>query len=111
MRRFIVWIALLGCVLLGTAPSAALLAGPAQAAIVTYQAGWNLVSGLAAKGTTQNVGPLYTLQTGDTGYESITSAAQLMPNLGYWAYFSQQTTVQLPAPAASPSSITLPAGQ
>ncbi|MHB8577903.1 MAG: alkaline phosphatase family protein [Dehalococcoidia bacterium] len=114
MQRFIVWIALLAGVLfaIGAAPSASLLARPAQSATaVTYQPGWNLVSGVVAKATTVNVGPFYTLQAGDTGYESITASARLMPNLGYWAYFARQTMVQLPAAAASPGNFTLPAGQ
>ncbi len=76
---------------------------------MTYQAGWNLVSGPG--GTTINGGslPIYTWQTGDTAYE-VNSTGAVKAGFGYWDYFASTVTDTVPATTGGSVQIPLPAG-
>ena len=84
---------------------------PAPGVPVTFQPGWNLVSGPASVVMTGNAGPLYTFQGGDTAYEVIPNGSQLTAGQGYWTYFPGPTTVALPIVSPRVISVSLPAGQ
>lgn len=91
---------------------------PIQNETVTYQPGWNLVSGpagtlltgptVSCAATAQAqpcvTGSLYTFQPGDTSYEVFPLTTPLRANLGYWAYFPTVTTVTLPDVPTPPAS-------
>jgi len=84
-------------------PSADCMTAPTMCSTtVTYQPGWNLVSGPPGTVLTGAVGPLYTLQAGDSTYETIPNGTPLQAGVGYWAYFPAATTVTL-TPIPSPS--------
>jgi len=72
---------------------------PAQPAArggsVTYRAGYNLVAGPRETTFTGAASPLYTFLPGDTAYRSMPAAQPSYDSYGYWAYFAQDTTVQL----------------
>ncbi len=70
-------------------------------ATVTYKAGWNLVAG--PRGTVFNgaAGSLYTYLPTSTSYEAFPAVAPSYDAYGYWAYFPQDTTVQLAGTANS----------
>jgi len=60
-------------------------------------------------------GPLYTLQAGDTGYETVPSESSgsvtwtpLQTGVGYWVYFDQPTDVYLPGVPRFGPSLALP---
>jgi hypothetical protein len=78
---------------------------------VTYQRGWNLVGGPAGTEISGAVGPLYTEQAGDTGYEPVPATMSLQPGLGYWAYFASATSVSLPPAGTDDVTVTLPPHQ
>lgn len=67
---------------------------------VTYPPGWNLVAGLGVA-ITEADGPVYTLQPGDTSYESLPPDAVLDCLKGYWVFFEKPTQVES---VACPSS-------
>ena len=78
-------------------------------ASVQYLAGWNLVA--APAGTILPAdGSLYTLQPGDSGYETVPAAAGVQAGEGYWAYFSAGTTVVLPSAEPDAYQTDAPAG-
>ncbi len=58
-----------------------------QAQSVTYAPGWNLVAGPQGAHLSGATGLLYTLQPGDTDYESMPASSPLTACRGYWAYF------------------------
>src|SRR5579871_3085251 len=58
-----------------------------QAQSVSYAPGWNLVAGPQGAQLIGATGQLYTLQAGDTDYETQPADAPLMACVGYWAYF------------------------
>lgn len=76
---------------------------------IAYPAGWNL---LASPGGSayDAVGSVYTWQRDDTMYESLPSDAPLRPGVGYWAYFSEPSSIiALPvAVAEQPFPLTAP---
>ena len=78
---------------------------------VTYNAGWNLVAFPPGTDTTRVQGPLYTLQPGDTAYETVQPGGNTQSCVGYWAYFPTTTRVALGAGDTASCSITVPAGQ
>jgi hypothetical protein len=85
-------------------PPAPARAVPAQT--VTYQAGWNLVSGPDGSTLSGATGYLYTLQPGDSNYVVLPVTAPLRGCWGYWAYFpaggslmaSEDTTTRCDVP-------------
>ena len=101
---------------------------PIQNETVTFQAGWNLVSGPAGTVLTGAAGPvstfqpggtsntvcpittamtassLYTFQPGDTSYEVCPVTTPLRANIGYWAFFPTVTTVTLPDVTTPPAA-------
>ncbi|MGI8554332.1 MAG: hypothetical protein ACR2PL_26635 [Dehalococcoidia bacterium] len=78
---------------------------------VTYQAGWNLVSGPAGTIVAGTGVPLYTYQAGDTAYEVIPSGTPLQAGIGYWAYFDRTTAEPLPNVGQQSITRYLPAGR
>jgi hypothetical protein len=84
-----------------TTATATLNAGLPPLGTASYPAGWNLVGVPEGTILTGAVGPLYTLQAGDTSYETIPPGSPLHGGVGYWAYFPTPTSVTL-NPAAHP---------
>lgn len=79
---------------------------------VTYQAGWNLVSGPTGTVFSQAQGTLYTLTAASGGsYATLPNTLAVSPGQGYWAYFNTGVTVQLVTPGSTSASVTAPAGQ
>jgi hypothetical protein len=60
---------------------------------VTLTAGWNLIAGALAHNINTNLGPFYTYQTGDQGYEAVTAVQDAVDTDGYWVLFDQPTPV------------------
>ena len=56
-------------------------------AATSYPAGWNLVSGPEGSTLSGASGSLYSIQPGDSAYETIPAATPLHACWGYWAYF------------------------
>ncbi len=78
----------------GTTISITPSAPPVQPGVtVTYQAGWNLVAQPTGATIPGAIGPLYTLQTGNTNYQTSSTTTS---GFGYWAYFNSPTTVSIP---------------
>jgi len=65
------------------------------ATTVTYHAGYNLVSGPRGTLFKDASGPLYSMLSGDSAYRSIPATQAAYDGYGYWAYFTQDETVQL----------------
>jgi hypothetical protein len=86
--------ALLGALMIGRAPSAR---AQTPGNSVTYAAGWNLVAFPPLTDLTNVSGPLYTMQAGDTDYESIDPTLGTVSGIGYWAYFTASASVTLDA--------------
>lgn len=79
--------------------------------VVSYAAGWNLVSGPAGTPFTQANSPLYTLRPGNSTYQVINGADGVQAGFGYWAYFNQPTTVTLSGTSTQSASVNVPAGE
>jgi hypothetical protein len=62
---------------------------------VTYAVGWNLVAFPPLTNLSNVTGPIYTMQAGDTDYESIDPTQGTVSGIGYWAYFTSSTSVTL----------------
>lgn len=77
---------------------------------VTYPAGWNLVAGPSGTDFSATSGSLYTLQPGDSGYESIDASEDLQDGYGYWAYFASGATVDLAESTTDSYEVEAPAG-
>jgi len=78
--------------------------------VSAVHSGWNLVGGPDGSTVTGAVGPAYTLQPGDTSYETI-AGAPLRGGEGYWVDFTNGTSVSLPVVGAGQISVQLPPGQ
>jgi hypothetical protein len=98
-------------------PAAALLlavAGSAhraaKALAISYPTGWNLISGPGGSTLSGNTGFLYTLQPGDSSYETLPPDSILRAGWGYWAYFPNGGTLH-PGPDANSYTTVLNAGQ
>jgi hypothetical protein len=76
-----------------------------------YGAGWNLIAAPAGTDLSGATGPLYTLQPGDSGYQTVQQSTGTLTGLGYWADFSATATVGLAAGSNAPYSVDAPAGQ
>ena len=55
----------------------------------SFSPGWNLIPGKLGPYLPCCFGPFYTLQAGDTQYEAVQDATELMPALGYWVYLDR----------------------
>lgn len=78
---------------------------------VTYAQGWNLVGGPSGQTFTQADGPLYSYPAGATAYTAVPNTTPISGGQGFWAYFSQSTTVALTGTSSSTASVSAPAGQ
>lgn len=84
----------------------------AQAAGVgaNVASGWNLIA--APPGTDlSGAQALYTLQAGDTGYETLDLSQATVAGYGYWAYFGDSATMNLGAGSSDPYTVNAPASQ
>jgi hypothetical protein len=79
----------------------------AGGATVTYNTGWNMVALPSGTDVSQLQPPLYTMQPGDTDYESIDPSLGTTNGIGYWAYFFSPTTITL-APGSDSFYAVLP---
>jgi PKD repeat protein len=79
--------------------------------VVSYRPGWNIVAGPAGTVFSQSSSPLYTIQPNDTTYQVLSPQTPVQGGVGYWAYFSQASTVTLSGTSADSKQITAPAGQ
>lgn len=88
--------------------------------VITYPAGWNIVSGSAAayllSVPSALAGPLYTLRAGDTAYETVpvgppNSTGSIQLAAGYWVYFGEPTEISLVTGGGDERQIVAPAGQ
>jgi hypothetical protein len=68
-----------------------------------------MVSGPAGTVVNGNTGSLYTLQAGDTAYETIPSGSPLVAGESYWAYFSGAVTNTIASAPGKLTTIQLPA--
>jgi hypothetical protein len=93
----------------------ALSAPPAQAqspgSSVTYNTGWNLVAFPPSTDLSQVQASLYTMQAGDTDYETIDPSQGTQSGFGYWAYFYSPTTINLAAGSSDLYAVLPPPGQ
>lgn len=78
---------------------------------VSYAAGWNLVAGTDGTTLSGASGSLYTLQPGDSNYQTLAPGAPLKGGQGYWVYFSAATTQTLAGGGSASVTIDVPAGQ
>lgn len=90
----------------GTAPSGA----TPICGTVTYGAGWNLAGGPSGTILKGSIGLLYTLQAGDSNYESFPVTAGLSGPAGAWVYFPDKSAVSLPCVNKQTFQLALPAG-
>jgi hypothetical protein len=92
-----------------TAPTAG--TAPPAGFARTLPAGWNIVAGPAGTTLPGVSGSLFTLQPGDTAYETIPAGTPLKAGAGYWVDLASTTSTAIAT--ASPTSVTvqLPAGQ
>jgi hypothetical protein len=74
---------------------------------LTLPQGWNLV---ANPGGSVASGPAYTIQKGDSYYETAAPGAPLVAGLGYWVLAQSRSALPLPAGTLH-ASIVAPAGQ
>jgi len=86
-------------------------AGAQNAVTVGYPAGWNLVAAPEGTSFAAALGPLYTLQSGDTAYRRSAPTAAVQAAFGYWAYFPQPSVVLLTGPSPASLSVVLPPRQ
>jgi hypothetical protein len=77
---------------------------------VTYHAGWNIAGAPEGTRYAGGSGPIYTLQPGDSGYETFAAGTPAVSGQGYWVYFGTARTVQLTEGVPFTSSV-LPPGQ
>jgi len=98
--------------LLGTLAVLVLTSAGSSGAVnsVTYHAGWNLVGGPDGTRYAGADGPIFTLQPGDTAYESLPAGTPAVAGAGYWVYFGVSRSV--PLPDGQPFvTVQLPPGQ
>ncbi|HZU77902.1 MAG TPA: hypothetical protein VFA70_14140 [Dehalococcoidia bacterium] len=97
--------------LAGSAPGRARAQSAPPPGYTVMPAGWNLIS--TATATALNLPSaaptLYTLQPGDTAYQSVHWNA-LHTGFGYWALFTENTAVRLPPSNVDSYAVDVPAG-
>lgn len=76
-----------------------------------YHRGWNLVPAPAGTRFGAASGPLYTLQLGEAGHETLQPDDAVKPRLGYWAYFAADTSVSLAGGGPQRYPVPVPPGQ
>jgi plastocyanin len=86
------------------APAPGANQGPAGRS-VTFRAGYNMIG--VPSGTTVNADSVLSFDTAANSYTQLGSGDSLNGGRGYWAYFSTDTTITLPA--GSDSAVTVPA--
>ncbi|HLZ70695.1 MAG TPA: hypothetical protein VKV26_12410 [Dehalococcoidia bacterium] len=84
-------------------------AAQAEAASVTYHAGWNLVAVPTGTELRGAAGPAYALGPGDAGYVPL-GQGELVGGRAAWVYFPQDATITLGRSAAEYSRVLAPAG-
>jgi PKD repeat protein len=77
---------------------------------VSFAAGWNLVAGAAGSALAGAVGSLYTLQAGDSTYETLSPTSALNAGEGYWAFFPGASSGSIPPGSTGAVSVPLAAG-
>jgi hypothetical protein len=78
---------------------------------VTYAAGWNLVALPPSTDLSKIKSSLFTIQPGDTDYETIDPKQGTQSGFGYWAYFAASTSMTLSAGSGDFYAVLAPAGQ
>jgi hypothetical protein len=78
---------------------------------ITYPAGYNLVAFPPNTDISSIVNPLYTMQPGDTDYETIQPGQGTTSGFGYWAYFPTSGQITLDAGNDNLYSVLAPANQ
>jgi plastocyanin len=77
---------------------------------VLYHAGFNIV-GVPSGATLSSATAIYALSADGSGYEAVDPGRPLDGGKGYWAYFTADTTANIPDGSNAPISLTAPAGQ
>jgi len=77
---------------------------------IIYPSGWNIVAGPPATSFGSASGSLYTLQSGDSSYETTSLGGALKAGDGYWLY-SSGVQATIPSTPGASASVQLPAGQ
>jgi hypothetical protein len=96
-----------GCFYFGPPPPPSALIG---ATTIPLPAGWNLIGGSTGTQVSGAVGPLFTFQAGDTGYETLSPGQQLNAGEGYWAFIPVQGTLTITTIPPQILSFPLPLG-
>lgn len=78
---------------------------------VTFNGGWDIVSGPTGTVITGNIGPMYAFRPGDTTYEVVPQGTPLTSGMGYWAYFPSTATGAIAYSSGGTMSVSLPPGQ
>lgn len=78
---------------------------------VTYASGWNIVAAPAGTAFSGANGSLYTIQAGDTNYETVTAGSPLKAGAGYWLNIPGGAQATLPTASPLPVVVQLPPGQ
>jgi IPT/TIG domain-containing protein len=79
---------------------------PGGGPVVSLLSGWNLVGGPSGTVFSGASNPLYTWQTGDTNYQTLTPTSPITSGRGYWAYYPSATTTTIAS--ATPQTIQVP---
>ncbi|HTE83363.1 MAG TPA: hypothetical protein VK821_01360, partial [Dehalococcoidia bacterium] len=82
---------------------------PSPGNSVTFAAGWNLVAFPQNTDLSKVTSSLFTMQPGDTDYETVDPTQGTQTGFGYWAYFASSTAVTLDAGGSFYATIA-PAG-
>ena len=89
-------------------PTSTVPSSPPPGITVTYPAGWNLVALPGGTDLSRLAGPVYTLQPGDSSYQTVQTAQGTVTGYGYWAFFSNATSLPLAAGSAGYSVLARP---
>jgi hypothetical protein len=81
---------------------------PGTGVSVSIPSGWSMVSGPAGTVINGNTGSLFTLQAGDTTYETIPSGSPLIAGQSYWAYFGGPVTNVISLASGQSATVQLP---
>jgi len=79
---------------------------PRSVGAVNYAAGWNLVAGPQGSTLSGATGNIYTLQPGDTDYQTFDAGSALHLGWGYWAYFPTGGGITFPGGVATENDYT-----
>jgi len=84
--------------------------GSSSGLTIIYPSGWNIVAGPQGTSFGSASGSLYTMQSGDSTYETATLGGALKAGDGYWLY-SSGVQATIPSTPGASASVQLPAGQ